>query len=262
MSSISGALGPLTQSTYAAANAAMDSFARYRHSLGLPCVSLALGAISEVGHLHEHNEVADKFRRIGLYPMNQAEFIQAMETAMRLQMAGFSKKQERALLADNAASSYLLTGLDPRRMNTMVASGYEGGSSVHLDLKFSNLANALKLKAKSGSSLIAEAKETSSVAVQKLFTQKGREAAVAHTMKLFVEKLSALLLVPVEQLDAGKSLVEYGMDSMVGSELRVWLYREFAVDVSFLEISIPTRSIRGMIELIFGRMGLEKDSDK
>lgn len=259
ISSIAGAIGPLTQSIYAAANAAMDSFARHRHAMGLPCVSLALGAISEVGHLHENNEVQDKFRRIGIFPMNRVEFLHALETAVRLQTAPPQNHagMERALLADKGASSYFLTGLDPLQIGSMVESGYEGGSSLYLDPKFSVWANIIKMKANESSSLVSQTKESVLSAVQRIAHGEGRDAAIAHTTKAFVKKLSNLLLMPIKQFDILKSVVDYGLDSMVGSELRVWVYLEMKVDVSFIELSVSTRSIKAMVELLFDRMKLE-----
>ncbi|KAI5792026.1 hypothetical protein EDC01DRAFT_630520 [Geopyxis carbonaria] len=257
LSSISGTVGPITQSVYAAANAAQDSFARFRVAAGLPCVSLALGAIEEVGHLEEHSDVQDKFKRMGLSFMNQREFLQAMEVAIRLQNPQLTPKRERALAADPESHGYLLCGLDTQNMEHLMAKNFSGGTAVMSDLKFSNLKNALRIRTTSSGATPAAAAETAASAVLKAVQEKGKAAGMSVLMVHFVKKLSTLLLLPEGQFDAGKSLVEYGMDSMIGSELRAYLYAEFRIDVSFLEISMPTRTIRDMAELIMGRMKLE-----
>lgn len=53
-SSSIGIKGAVTQSSYAAANAFMDSMARHRWSLGKQATSLSLGMIQEIGHIEEH----------------------------------------------------------------------------------------------------------------------------------------------------------------------------------------------------------------
>jgi NADP-dependent 3-hydroxy acid dehydrogenase YdfG len=53
-SSVIGTTGAPTQTSYAAANAALDSIARHRRSMGLPATSLSLGMIVEVGHVESN----------------------------------------------------------------------------------------------------------------------------------------------------------------------------------------------------------------
>jgi NAD(P)-dependent dehydrogenase (short-subunit alcohol dehydrogenase family) len=53
-SSSLGIKGTATQSSYAAANAFMDSMARHRRRLGIQATSLSLGLVQEIGHVKEH----------------------------------------------------------------------------------------------------------------------------------------------------------------------------------------------------------------
>lgn len=48
-SSVASLIGSAGQSNYAAANAFMDQFANYRHTIGLPCISINWGPWSEAG---------------------------------------------------------------------------------------------------------------------------------------------------------------------------------------------------------------------
>lgn len=50
------------------------------------------------------------------------------------------------------------------------------------------------------------------------------------------KRLFALLLKPEEDLNTSLSLVDLGMDSLVGIELRAWWRQAFGFDVSVLEI--------------------------
>ncbi|ERF70898.1 hypothetical protein EPUS_02420 [Endocarpon pusillum Z07020] len=55
LASISGIVGQKGQANYAAGNVFLDSFAVYRHSLGLPACSVDLGVIEDVGYIHNHD---------------------------------------------------------------------------------------------------------------------------------------------------------------------------------------------------------------
>ena len=55
------------------------------------------------------------------------------------------------------------------------------------------------------------------------------------TTKLIIERLSKLLFPANSDIDAEKGIPDYGMDSMIAAELRNWLCRMFALDISLLE---------------------------
>ncbi len=128
MSSIAAATGPLVQYNYAAANATLDNLARLRHHMGLPAVSVALGAIAEVGILSKNEALLAQLIRAGIIPMTESEYLQAIELGIRSQIHNsaameVSSGSRQAILADSNASSYVLTGLGLGHLREMHANG-------------------------------------------------------------------------------------------------------------------------------------------
>lgn len=246
MSSISGILGTLSQSNYCAANSVLDALAKHRHSLGLPATSIALGAIEEVGYIHEHPEIAIALQRNGFYPINEQEFLVAMEQAMINK--GYTGTSEPILGGDPNSSNHLITGLEPLRIRSMQSKGFEGSAYFKYDRRFAVIANAL------------ENTDTTTTANRTVATMGRLEQASAESdsqltrvlSEIYIDKLAKLLLIPLDQIDPSNSVVMYGMDSMIGGELRNWLYREMRVDLSFLELLSPSITIEKMVSNIKG----------
>lgn len=77
-SSVAGSVGTATESNYTAANSFMDNFAKYRRMHGLPATSIGLGAISEVGYLHENPEIEAVLLRKGITPIKEDELLSTL----------------------------------------------------------------------------------------------------------------------------------------------------------------------------------------
>jgi acyl carrier protein len=53
---------------------------------------------------------------------------------------------------------------------------------------------------------------------------------------VLMAKISVLLMIPLEDIKASRSMSEYGMDSLVAVEMRNWLLREMDATVPILEL--------------------------
>src|ERR1700753_458213 len=71
LSSICGVAGQSGQSNYGAANVFLDSFALYRHRLGLPACSVDLGVIEDVGYVSTNEAVAKRLNAQKWTPINE-----------------------------------------------------------------------------------------------------------------------------------------------------------------------------------------------
>lgn len=110
---MSGTVGTATESNYCSANGFLDAFARFRRSLGRPCVSVGLGMISEVGYLHENPEIEALLLRKGIQPLNEDEFFQVVDLALSSETAG------------RVEEAHLLTGPEPDAARQLIAQGFD-----------------------------------------------------------------------------------------------------------------------------------------
>ena len=79
-SSITSLIGPSGQAAYAAANAFIDSFARYLNEHSVSAVSVNWGAISDCGHVAEHVNNSDSMReRYGVQAMPAQQMLSVLE---------------------------------------------------------------------------------------------------------------------------------------------------------------------------------------
>src|SRR6476620_8556051 len=81
-SSISSIFGNPAQGNYAAANAFLDSLAHYRHSLGLPALTLNWGVLGGEGYVARNERVAEFLARQGTSAISPGEVMALMESSL------------------------------------------------------------------------------------------------------------------------------------------------------------------------------------
>ena len=140
-SSISGTVSTATESNYCSGNAFLDSFARFRNSLGLPAISVGLGMISEVGYLHEHSAIEALMRRKGIHAIDEDELLQIIDLALTNQHPTIWKPHY-----DNLVSSHLLTGFEFIGLKAQREQGFEGDNHVLADPRAALFAAACQMR--------------------------------------------------------------------------------------------------------------------
>lgn len=245
-SSVLGAIGAATQSNYSAGNAFLDAMARHRHSLGLQATSIALGMILEVGHVEEHPEVETALKRNGMYGIGVTEFLLSMEFACRRR----NLPQKPSWDYDQAASSHIVTGMDPTRVTRA------GGKGMWLsDLRLRHLLLAI---GNEGDANKSRASGEESIAVSLKAAEKdGAKSLQLLVQKLLMGRLSKLVLLPVENMSAHQPLSMYGMDSMISAELRSWAWKELKADIPFMTLQDQTLDFERLSEQIVQSMQLD-----
>lgn len=86
-SSISSLIGNPAQASYAAANAFLDAFALHRKSLGLPALSVNLGAVEEVGVVAQNVILKQHLENHGIHALKPAVILEKIEEAFNLRLA-------------------------------------------------------------------------------------------------------------------------------------------------------------------------------
>jgi acyl transferase domain-containing protein/acyl carrier protein len=81
ISSVSSILGSAKLSSYAAANAFLDSLSEFRRSNGMPCTSINLGPVAGEGMMSEKGEVFDpqKLERVGIRQITAEQLTSALD---------------------------------------------------------------------------------------------------------------------------------------------------------------------------------------
>ena len=115
-SSIAGSVGTATESNYTAANSFMDNFAKYRRKHNLPAVSIGLGAISEVGYLHENPEIEAVLLRKGITPIKEDEVLSIIDITL---------SRPNGL---DPTEAHVLTGLETQGMKKLRRMGSKARS--------------------------------------------------------------------------------------------------------------------------------------
>ncbi|RWA05468.1 hypothetical protein EKO27_g9639 [Xylaria grammica] len=72
-----------------------------------------------------------------------------------------------------------------------------------------------------------------------------------------MERMSGILAIPVGDFEVdGPSLGSYGLDSMVGTEMRSWLFKEFGLDYSFQKLLSKTLTFSALASVVAKKLGV------
>lgn len=236
LSSAAGIVGNRGQAAYAAANTFLDAFCRHRQRLGLAASSIDLTAVNDVGYLADTGagRQEEVLKNLGGESMNEAEVLALISAAV---MDSQSDKK------GGSFPGHCLTGLhlgeDPERLPYYAA-----------DAKFSHLREAmLSLHGSAGAG--AGAQVSISTALSRVKTPE--EAVEIITVGL-TGKLSSILMIPTDELDAGTPITKYGLDSLNAIELRNWITKELGVNLQVLQL-LTSGSLANLAGTIMTKRG-------
>jgi hypothetical protein len=230
LSSMAGIFGSRGQSNYAAGNTFQDELAHHRIALGEKATALDLGFFSSVGIMAEKEELKERFGSYSAFkPVTEPEL--------------------HALLDYYCDPNLdLLTSL---KCQTVVGVGISAG------LREKSLGTAYWLRKPSFRQLVhvdstghpAASKPQQIVDFASLFaTASSLTEAGTFVTEALTKKLSKMLSIAQQELDANKPMHLYGVDSLVAVELRNWLARELHAEVAIFDIlGTATIATAGML---------------
>lgn len=250
LSSISGYVGRRGQANYAAANTFLDAFASYRHTQGLRANSLDLGMIVDVGHIaDDESGLEDKFDKTRWIPINET-MLRRILTYSILQQQG---RDPAARLDDDDDGSpkrraQLVTGISHPLVR-------DDDGEIDYDAKFSYLYAARGADAAAGGGATSTGpsaggdggpgdKSDQAAKMVQAMHSSGADAAtlVKTTVEALAGQLSRILQLG-DEVEPGKSLMAYGVDSLSAIELRNWTRQRIGVEVTTLDIINATSMI-------------------
>ncbi|KAK6949038.1 hypothetical protein Daesc_009110 [Daldinia eschscholtzii] len=260
ISSMNGTTGLPTESNYSAANAFLDSFAYWRRSKGKPAVSLALGMVSDVGYLHENPHIGELLVRRGIQPLSENDVLLLADLAI----GGVSSHCGLGQGQENAAPAHLLTGLETANLRKILDQGFEVSNSTLDDHRLSILAASLEVARNPTGSNGNRSPEGDQQIVSTPWMRglpqevtvilrpelPGSSSLKESVLRVLTKRFSDLLLTPKDQIDPNKPFAQFGLDSMIASEFRSWLWNSFKVDVPFLDLLGSRKSLDTVAALV------------
>lgn len=223
LSSAAGILGSRGQGAYAAANTFLDSFVQFRVRHGLPGTALDLTAVTGAGYLAENAErQEDIIRNFGHETVSEEEVLALLSAAVR-----------------GVCGTQCLTGLKLHLGSDGHWPYYAG------DARFANLkAECLAAAEKEG----VVPKQAMSLGNAFRAARSDEEAASIAAQGV-LEKLSEVLTISVQDLDVGRNITSYGLDSLTAIELRNWIAKELRANLQILEL-LSSGTINDLAALI------------
>lgn len=234
LSSCVGMSGNASQTNYTAGGAFQDAVARHRAVRGLPCVTIDLGLVTDLGYLADADmhqlaeklETSDQFRVI-----RETDLHRLIDYGVRVPLR-------------TVRTSQVLTGLS----GTAVRK--QNGHWAR-ELRFAALAaddDDDRRRKGGGEQDEGEASVTANLAQALAGTQDADEAA-ALVEKAVVSKVSDMFARPVEEIDPMQPLAKYGVDSLVAVELRNWLVFTTRCDMSIFDL-LGAKSLRDLASTV------------
>jgi hypothetical protein len=209
LSSIVGLVGNPSQAAYVAASVFLDAFADFRNNQGLPAVSLDLGRVVGIGFVAENEAAQRGLNKLWSRDIDQEELMAMIKSAI-------------VTPHRNGRSGSSITGL--KQWEPIAGPVYNTPFFSH----FRRTAMKSEQVSQEGG-LAGRIREA-------LREATSLEDAARYTCDTIIVKMSALLMVPLEDISSSKSMSEYGMDSLVAVEMRNWLIRELDATLPILEL--------------------------
>lgn len=185
-------------------------------------MTIDIGYLLSVGFVAEHDEYVDHVKAMGLRVMHNSDVHGLLSIAME------------ASAPSQRHPAQIMCGLPYHAYS-------ESWYWIHDD-RFAGLRNQHAGHGNAG--------HGSAVSLREELGRCGAEdlgTATDLITAAMVERLAKLMMMPESDVDAGRPLSAYGVDSLVAVEVRNWIARETGVDVSVFDLmaSVPMRVLAG-----------------
>jgi len=191
------------QAFYVAANMALEELAAMRRRQGLPATCIAWGPIGDTGYLSRNQQIKNVLAaRTGGKPLESRDALRFLGQAMSASASGVAWVD-----LDWATLSRFLPSAGSPRFQMLSRSA---ASSNGVD-QFNDIGQELALLE--------------------------RPELIERLKNLLREEIASILRVPTSQLDESRSLLECGMDSLMGVELMAALESKLGIKIPMMALS-------------------------
>ena len=192
------------QAAYVAANAALEELAAKRCRAGLAATCISWGPIGDTGYLSRHEQIKETLAaRTGGQPLESADALRFLGMALADQTSQVAWMD----LDWGALARFLPSAGSPRfQMLRHLRNSGSAGGDVNSDLRRE--------------------------------LERMEPAELLETLKgLLKEEIGTILRVAPDKLDENRSLLEVGMDSLMGVELMTSLENNLGISIPIMALS-------------------------
>ena len=219
LSSVAGVAGHMSQANYAAGNTFQDALARHRTANGQPAVTIDLGAVRSVGYVAEREASGDdrlraRVENVGFGSVDIEAVLGIIEAGIRDPLRG------------SLADSQVIVGPNFHAFATE--------SAMRHDRRFGTLRIASQVGL--NTPVASDSKSTTAAFVQAFTAAPSTDVASKLLVDALAAKLSDIFNIPLSDIDPELPLSRYGVDSLVGVELRNWISSTVKAKVSVFEM--------------------------
>ncbi|KAI9150766.1 Compactin diketide synthase mlcB [Paramyrothecium foliicola] len=233
LASIVGIYGSAGQSNYAAGCAFQDAPARYRTESGHhTSVSLDLGWMRDDGVIRESADLQRRFTTAtDLKPVATADLLALLDHYCDPALPPLTPDQSQVLVGISTPSEVRAQGRDDSwARRTRLYAGFDVTQAIGVSVPGQALSG-----------------EDAAQLFRQADTADERAKVVSTALR---EKLAKAMGIAIDEIDVGKGLADYGVDSLMAVELRNWIRRDFGVSLAVFEIMDGGRKVQDMGALV------------
>ncbi|MGP3938830.1 SDR family NAD(P)-dependent oxidoreductase [Streptomyces sp. 6N106] len=223
-SSTTAMVGNFKQSAYTAGNLYLEGLARLRRRHGEAALTLAWGAIGEIGYA-ARNDLLDSLHGLGIEPLAPHT---ALDHGRRL--LGDDRPDAPAVVGvsrtDWSRAAVLLPLLRAPRLGDLVPPQVGDGEATREELL-------------------------------RRLSLMDEETALAHLVDQLTRLLAEVLHMDHEALDPHRRLDSYGMDSLMAAQVLVSLNQRYELDIPPMELLRSNGTIAEFARIVQLRLGLQ-----
>lgn len=211
-------VGNIGQSIYCQTSSFLDSFAQWRSRQGMPTISISLPIVDDIGYVIQQGMRDQLVEKLGFFIS-----IAQVHTVIKGAIIGESSGLNR----------------DSRAIVFVLEDSPEGKTHV-LDQR-SRYLSALREKKWRKNTRLENGSEG-------LAAAEGEESL----LDALAGKVSSITMMNREDVTPTRSLVDYGLDSLVSVELRNWIKREHGADLALTQIGAAA-NLQALADLVVAR---------
>jgi hypothetical protein len=202
--------------------------------------------ILDVGVVAENEGIEESLVRKGMYGIDEQEMLRGFEVAMSRPIPLKDQDVKRS-------DSQIILGLDPKELAKAITSGEAVDAYWYDDARFATIRATIEAmtRASSGSG------SSDFASLLKAVADDGPEAILAVIANQIAKRVSSILLMDMESFDLdGPSIASYGIDSMIGAEMRNWLFKAFGLEFPFPKLLSPSLTFKALATVVAVHIGL------